>query len=161
MDSAYIGYDAQSSDDGCYDWEVPVSRCRLFYHLVWSTRGRQPIINPTIEANVHQHVRSAALRHGVEVHAIGGMDDHVHLAVSIPPSLSVADAVRRIKGASSRAMRLDYGPEFGWQQEYSADSVSRRNLPAVVSYIVHQRQRHHDHTTIDAAEPITDNRSTS
>jgi putative transposase len=140
---------------------VSVPRCRLFYHLVWSTRGRQPIISPTIEANVHGHLRSVALRHGVEVHAIGGVDDHVHLAVSIPPSLSVADAVRRIKGASSRALRIEYGPTFGWQQEYSADSISRRNLPAVVTYIVNQRQHHNDQTTIAAAEPVPDNRTTS
>jgi len=137
---------------------VSVPRCRLFYHLVWSTRGREPIIVRSIEEHVHQQLRSVALRHGVEVHAIGGVEDHVHLAVSIPPSLSVADAVRRIKGASSRALGIEYGPEFGWQQEYSADSISRRNLPAVVTYIVNQRQHHDDQTTIAAAEPITDRR---
>jgi putative transposase len=92
----------------------------------------------------------------VVVHAVGGVDDHVHLAVSIPPTVTVSDAVRRIKGASSRALKVDVAPYFGWQREYSIDSFSERHLPKVAAYITNQHQHHRDRTTIASIEPITD-----
>lgn len=57
------------------------------------------------------------------VHAIGGMDDHIHLLLQIPPVLSLAKAVNVIKANSSRWMN-DLGRQFAWQQGYGAFSVS-------------------------------------
>ena len=80
---------------------------RLYYHLVWSTVNREPIIDHAREELIHCHLRGAAKRHNVIVHAIGGIEDHIHMAVSIPPTLAVATAVQRIKGGSSRAINED------------------------------------------------------
>lgn len=118
-------------------------RWRLFYHLVWATRGRQPLITRERAPLVHRELRLAAQRHGMIVHAVGGVADHVHLAVSIPPTLPVATAVQRIKGASSRAIAGEFGGAFGWQPDYSVDSFSERYLARVIAYIENQ-PRHHD-----------------
>ncbi|MGA7671091.1 MAG: IS200/IS605 family transposase [Nitrolancea sp.] len=126
---------------------------RLFYHLVWSTAGREPIIDQAREQIIHDHMRAVANRHGIIVHAIGGTDDHVHLAVSIPPTLAVATAVQRIKGGSSRAINEEFMREFRWQAEYGVDTFSKRHLGGVVGYISHQRQHHADGSLWASIEP--------
>lgn len=119
-----------------------MSRLRLFYHVVWATRGREPLITPAIEARVHQHLRQVAQRHDVIVHAIGGVADHVHLAISIPGTMPVALAIQRIKGGSSRAINEELGLGFGWQPDYNADTFSERHLQTVVAYIERQHRHH-------------------
>ena len=131
-------------------------RWRLFYHVVWSTEERKPIIEPTNASMIYRELRIMAQRHDIVVHAIGGVEDHIHMAISIPPKLSVADAVRRIKGGSSHEIRRELGPTFGWQNEYSIDSFSQRHLKHVVAYIENQHQHHRDRTLIYDIEPITD-----
>ena len=79
--------------------------------------------------------------HGIFVHAIGGMDDHIHLLIQIPPSLSVSKTILAIKSNSSRWAN-DQGTKFAWQQGYAAFSVSSSNVPAVVKYIRNQESHH-------------------
>ena len=73
---------------------------RLFYHLIWATRGREPLITPQLEPIVHRQLRQIAQHHGIGVYAVGGIENHVHVAVLIPPSLAVSAAIKRIKGSS-------------------------------------------------------------
>jgi REP element-mobilizing transposase RayT len=82
---------------------------RLYYHVVWSTRDRQPLITEDIEDVVHHAIRQAAYRHGVTVHAIGGTDDHVHLVAEAPPTVTLSESIGRIKGSSSHAINQRLG----------------------------------------------------
>lgn len=84
------------------------------------------------------------------MHAIGIMPDHMHLAVSIPPSIWIAMFVGRVKGASANAANAARPAEaspFVWQAEYGVFSFTERNLPDVVAYVVNQRERHANQTT--------------
>ena len=76
---------------------------RLFYRLVWATKERRPLIDAVVATAVVRSLRATCDEPGVRVFAIGMMPDHVHVAVSIPPRLALADFVRRLKGASSYA----------------------------------------------------------
>lgn len=93
---------------------------------------------------MYRCLRQTAERHQIIVHTVGGTDDHVHMAVSIPPTMTVADAMRRIKGASSHAINGELGAGFQWQPDYSIDSFSERHLERVVNYIANQRRHHAD-----------------
>ena len=77
-------------------------------------------------------------------HAIGGIEDHVHVVLSIPPRLAVANIVGQLKGASSHhvnhAILQEQG--FAWQSEYSVMSFSERFLPRVVAYVQNQKKHH-------------------
>lgn len=117
-------------------------RWRLFYHLVWATRDREPLITDQLQPFVYRRLRETAEQHQILVHAIGGIEDHVHLAVSIPPSLAIAAAVRALKGNSTRLIREDFGTTFGWQSDYGVNSFGEQQLPPVVSYIANQQRRH-------------------
>ena len=98
-----------------------MSYWRLYYHIVWGTKGREPFLDDQRAKIVEQSVVAVAAEFDALVHAMGFMPDHVHVAISIPPDTSVSDVVQRIKGLSSfrinRAKEGDAG-SFKWQPEY-------------------------------------------
>ena len=72
------------------------------------------------------------------VHEIGGMEDHAHMLIQLPPTLSLSDAVLEIKTSSSRWMRRS----FAWQRGFGAFRVSASNRDAVLRYIRTQESHH-------------------
>jgi putative transposase len=110
-------------------------------HVVFSTKDRRKTISKESQSRVWAYVAGICKNHGIFVHAIGGMEDHIHLLIQIPPSLSVSKAVLAIKSNSSRWAN-DRGTKFAWQQGYAAFSVSSSNVPAVVKYIRNQESHH-------------------
>ena len=116
---------------------------RLFYHVIWATRNREPLIAPDWEAALHGYLWGKADALGCIPHAIGGVEDHLHVALSIPPRLSVAQVTGQLKGASSHHVSRELsGAPFAWQKEYGVLSFSERALPKVVAYIHNQKQHH-------------------
>ena len=106
---------------------------RLFYHVVWATTGRAPIIDAAREETIRRSIRTTCAEHGAPVHAIGVMPDHIHLAVSIPPRVALSAFLHAIKGSSSHLVNhvgADEGREtFGWQPEYGILSFGERSPP--------------------------------
>jgi putative transposase len=74
----------------------------LHYHVVFSTKGREPWITPDIEKHVWAYLAEIADLHGMTALEIGGLDDHVHAVLEIPQTLPVSKAVQALKGNSSR-----------------------------------------------------------
>jgi putative transposase len=89
-------------------------------------------------------------------HAVGAVSDHIHVVASIPPTVSISEAVGRLKGAASHAVNdgSARGVPFRWQREYGALSVSDRGLPVVTEYALNQRQRHASNNLIATLERI-------
>jgi len=120
-----------------------LSYWRLFYHVVWSTKGREPLIGDATERAIRQSVRSTTGAMECAHHAIGFMPDHVHVAVSIPPSIAISEVVGRIKGASAHAVNHTHpAANFRWQSEYGVLSFGEKALPDVIDYIENQKNRH-------------------
>lgn len=118
-----------------------------YYHIVWATKHRQAIITTEIEALLIRVMcdKSSELR--CAIHAINTAYDHIHIAVSIRLSISVAEWVRQMKSLSSLRVRQEMDNEFRWQGSYSVHTFGRKALPFVVSYIEKQKQHHQDNTT--------------
>ena len=77
--------------------------------------------------------------------AVNGIPDHVHVAVSIPPTLTVTDWVKNVKGVSSHEVNnvlAEQAARFRWQSGYGVLTFGTRNLDFVVSYIQKQKQHH-------------------
>jgi putative transposase len=70
------------------------------------------------------------------------MPDHMHVVVSAPPKISPMDLVKRMKGASSRAIHKELDRSFAWQDEYGVFSFSERALPILREYVENQRTHH-------------------
>jgi REP element-mobilizing transposase RayT len=128
---------------------------RLYYHLVWATKERQALITPDKESKLYSYIIGKADTLGCIVHAIGGIENHIHLVASIPPSLSIADFVKNIKGSS--AHHLNYGlpnscSSFNWQRGYGVFSLGGKQLAQAVDYVKNQKAHHLQGTTISALE---------
>jgi putative transposase len=105
------------------------------------------LIDPAWEKDLYGYLWGKATFLECIPHAIGGMADHTHVAISIPPKLSVATLVGQLKGASSYHINQNYANgSFLWQAEYGILSFSERSLPIVVNYINHQKKHHTDNT---------------
>jgi putative transposase len=113
----------------------------LYYHIVFSTKDREPWITIDIEQEVWTFLAGLAAQHGMTAIEVGGLDDHLHLVLAMPPTGIVSQAVQLLKGSSSRWMRQRF-PEleaFRWQDGYGAFTVSKLALPATAAYVRRQR----------------------
>jgi len=116
----------------------------LHYHVIFSTKNREPWIRPEIESRVWAYLGGIARENDVKAHLIGGIENHVHLLLGIPPALAVSKAVQLIKGGSSAWVKETFGGTagFGWQDGYGAFTVSKSLVPEVERYIRDQRVHH-------------------
>ena len=116
---------------------------RLYYHVVWATYGRLPLITGGIKKQVYGVVLQKARELGVVVHAIGGIEDHIHVVVSIPPKLAVAQCVKHFKGASARYVNEHSAHgTFKWQDGYGVLTFGGGAMKTVVSYVLNQGAHH-------------------
>lgn len=122
---------------------------RLYYHVVWGTKKREPRITPQIESLLHDFIRSKAIGLGGYIYAINGTEDHIHLVVHIPRTIPVSQYVGKIKGSSSAQLnKLDLGTEkFYWQSEYSIFTISEFMIPKLIQYTENQKTHHEKGTT--------------
>ncbi|KAM3102455.1 IS200/IS605 family transposase [Phormidesmis sp. 146-12] len=128
----------------------------LNYHFVWATHQRLPLITPVRETILYHIIKARTHELGGCLHAIGGIADHVHVIVSIPPNIAPAEYVKAVKGRSSRYVNLnhpDLKPKFKWQEEYSVFSVSKRTLNAAIAYVQNQKHHHANNTISQKIEP--------
>jgi putative transposase len=110
---------------------------------VWGTKNRLLLIESAWEADLHGYIWGKATALGCIPHAINGMPDHIHIALSIPPKLSVSTLIGQLKGASSHHINEKYGSgTLVWQAEYGVVSFSERSLPRVVEYVTNQKKHH-------------------
>lgn len=124
-------------------------RC-LRYHLVFSTKNREPQITPQLRPRLYEYIGGIFKNENGQLLAVGGVADHVHLLASIHPSVSVADMLRKVKASSSKWIHETF-PEhkaFAWQEGYGAFSVSQSNVDQVCHYI-EQQEEHHRRMTFE------------
>ncbi len=122
---------------------MPQTLTSILVHVIFSTKERRASLKAEIRPKVFAYLGGIVARKGGRAHIVGGVDDHVHLLVKLPSSLSLADLVRTIKANSSRWMRREMGVElFAWQAGYGAFSVSRSQLRGVHRYIEGQEEHH-------------------
>jgi len=115
------------------------------FHIVYSTKERAPSISEQLQPKLWAYTAGIAANHGMRALAIGGIEDHVHALISLPATMSIAEAVQVLKANSSRWINEHRQPRFEWQEGYFACSVSRSQLPRVSKYIANQREHHKKH----------------
>ena len=129
---------------------------QLFYHLVWATKNREPLLTPNIEPVIYGFLRSKAIGLGGILFALNGILDHVHMVVAIPPAIAVAKFVGQVKAvASTKFNKSGIGNEFFLQEEYGAFSFDGKRLPNYIAYVERQKEHHAQGTTIPILERTT------
>lgn len=130
---------------------MPQSLSNILLHLIFSTKDRYPWLNGEIRERTHAFLAGAVRECGCEAYRVGGVADHVHLAIRLSRTLSVADLVKEIKIASSKWLK-EQDPAFNgfhWQQGYGIFSVGMSQKDALLHYIAHQEDHHHTQTFQD------------
>ena len=126
---------------------------QLFYHVVWSTRDREPLLTPAVEAVVYDVIRAKVRGLGATLFALNGTEDHVHLVAAIPPALAVARFVGQVKGvAATRCNQASLPVSLHWQNEYGVFTLDGKRLPPVVAYVERQKAHHAQATVIPVLE---------
>jgi putative transposase len=130
--------------------------CQLFYHLVWSTKNRQPLLTLKAEPLIHNFLRTKAIGLEATVFALNGLEDHVHMVVAIPAKISVAKFIGQIKAVASTKFNKanPNTPPFFWQEEYGAFTFDRKRLPNYIGYVERQKEHHAEGTIIPILERI-------
>jgi REP element-mobilizing transposase RayT len=116
----------------------------LFYHIVFSTKRRQPYIRVEIENRVWAFIGGIARKHKMSALQVGGVEDHIHILVMASPVFAPSRIAQFLKGDSSKWIHTSFSDlrDFGWQDGYGAFTVSKSKVPEVIRYIQHQREHH-------------------
>ncbi|MBA3713935.1 MAG: IS200/IS605 family transposase [Pyrinomonadaceae bacterium] len=123
---------------------MPQSYSNLIYHIVFSTKNREPLIVDAVKSRLYDYVGGTIRKQGGIALAINGMADHVHLLAKLRPDKAVSDVLRDLKANASGWMHEVF-PElkdFSWQNGYGAFTVSPSQIEKVRAYIANQELHH-------------------
>ena len=125
---------------------MPDSLASVFIHIVFATKHRHPwLSDPETRQELYRFLAGTCQRLGSPSLAIGGVEDHVHLAVRLSRTSSLADLLQELKQESSKWIKQRFSDmtSFYWQTGYGAFSVSSTHLPRLKTYIANQESHHH------------------
>ncbi len=115
----------------------------LHFHLVFSTKNREPFIRPAWMSRLHEYLGGTV--NGLDGYSqgVGGVADHVHLLVGLKSTHCLADFMRELKKASSVWVHEEIQEsKFAWQEGYAAFTVSPTARDGVKRYIANQAEHH-------------------
>lgn len=124
---------------------MPQSLSRIYLHIVFSTKDRQPFLRDThLRKLLHAFVAGTMKQLDCIPVEIGGVEDHIHILCLLPRTKTVADVVKETKRVSTRWLQEQYltVKNFHWQSGYGVFSVSPSNVSAVINYIRNQEEHH-------------------
>jgi putative transposase len=127
---------------------------QLVFHFNWATRNREPMLTPNVEARLIPYIAGKCGELGYELHAANGALDHLHVLVSLTPSVLIADVAKNLKGASSHYINNVSGLKetLYWQDGYGVVSVRKSEMPGITRYIEKQKERHKLGTLVEELE---------
>lgn len=114
------------------------------YHCVWSTKERRPLIATDLESRLHAYMGGIARKNKMQAICIGGIEDHVHVLLSVHQTVAVSKALQLIKGGSSKWVHEEF-PQHGtfqWQKSYGAFSIGTSQVDDTIRYIENQKSHH-------------------
>lgn len=111
-------------------------------HCVFSTKNRLPLIPTAIESRFWSYVGGIARVNDMKALAVGGMRDHLHVLLSLSPTMAIAKAIQLLKAGSSLWMHEQRVAQFEWQVGYGAFTIGISQVAATRNYILHQEMHH-------------------
>jgi putative transposase len=113
-------------------------------HLIFSTKNREKRIPSPLQMKLWPYMAGIARNHGFQAIKIGGVEDHAHALLLLPPVIALAKAVQILKSCSSKWLNETRaaGKDFAWQEGYGAFSVSASQTEDVIRYIEGQAAHH-------------------
>ena len=120
------------------------SLSNVLLHIVFSTKHRRPWIARDVEQELFKYLATICSTLGCPAHAIGGADDHIHVACSLSRTVTISKLVQELKQDSSKWIKTkgERLADFAWQNGYGAFSIGQSQLDDLRGYIATQREHH-------------------
>ena len=122
---------------------MPSTYLSLHYHIVFSTKHREPVIGSSWCERLHEYLGGTVNKLGGQIESVGGVADHVHMLAGLKATHCLSDIMREVKKASSMWVHGEMGSRtFAWQEGYAAFTVSPTACDDVRRYIAGQEEHH-------------------
>ena len=121
------------------------SLAKIYIHIVFSTKNREPLLASTeLRSRLFQYITKICTHHHCQLFAVNGVNDHVHLLLSLHRTITISRLIEEIKSSTSKWIKsTDPSMKtFYWQTGYGAFSISQSNFDAVINYIKQQEAHH-------------------
>jgi len=123
---------------------MPQSLSSILIHLIFSTKNREPILTPEIDAELYPYMASIFKAMKSPALIIDGTSDHLHTLLSLSRVMTIAELVEEVKTESSKWIKTKgrHFRNFHWQSGYGAFSIGQSQVPALRRYIRRQKEHH-------------------
>jgi len=127
---------------------MPNTYSQLYVQIVFTVKGRESLIAKENREELHKYITGIIKGRDQKALAVFCMPDHVHILVSIKPSIAISDLVRDIKAGTSNFIKEQkwVKGKFSWQEGFGAFSYSKSQIDTVVNYILNQEEHHNKKT---------------
>ena len=115
-----------------------------YIHIVFSTKHRQPLIKPDIEAELHTYIGGVCNKLDCQSIKVGGYNNHIHILCMLSKKITLMQLVEKVKSNSSKWVKTKGKAyqNFYWQNGYGAFSVNPSQIDTVIAYIANQHNHH-------------------
>lgn len=127
---------------------MPQSLSFVLIHVIFSTKNRDKLLVAPVREELHAYLATVARNLGCEAYRVGGVEDHVHCAIRLSRTISIAELMEKLKTSSSQWLK-EQSPrlkKFRWQRGYGCFSVGPADLDALCLYIDNQEEHHKTRT---------------
>ena len=129
---------------------MPQSLANILIHSIFSTKNREPLLcEKELRQRTHAYLAEVLKSLQCPALIVGGVADHVHVLSQLAKTQSIANVIEHIKTSSSKWLKTQGVPSFGWQRGYGGFSVSQSHVASVVAYIENQEEHHRTMTFED------------
>jgi putative transposase len=127
---------------------MPQSLSLVILHVIFSTKDRRPFLDPDTSPKLHAYLATVTRNADCEAYRVGGVADHVHLAIRLSRTVTIANLVETLKTASSKWLKSQSPAlaAFSWQRGYGCFSVGPADLDSLKAYIDSQEEHHRTRT---------------
>ena len=131
---------------------------QIYIHVIFAVKGRENLISKNWKVELYKYITGIVRENEQKLYIINGMPDHIHILLSLTPSINISDLVRDIKSGSSGWInkRNFVKGKFNWQAGFGAFSYSQSQLPRVINYIKNQEEHHRIKTFQEEYKKILD-----
>jgi len=120
------------------------SLAKVLLHVTFSTKNRQQLITPAIQPKLFAYLAGVCRANGSEAFRVGGTEDHVHIACTLPRTLTISRLLEEAKKSSSAWIKRQDPRlrDFPWQAGCGAFSLGQSQLGHLLRYIENQPVHH-------------------
>lgn len=123
---------------------MPQSLNKIYIHIVFSTKNREPLISDDIKEELFNYLGGVCKNLECNPIQVGGYKDHVHILCWLSKKITLIKLLEELKSSSSKWMKTKDAKfsSFYWQSGYGAFSVNPTEVEIVTAYIKKQEEHH-------------------